>query len=123
MTKHLKYLITLFLAFVLIAGDGTLYSQSKSAAYYESSFVFLRRELSLNSSRIYQFGQVTSRAKSGFSFVLIFLSVENVFSFQNKTTFRLQKQLHQNLISFITQSVFVNEIITSGNFRESLDIA
>ena len=123
MTKHLKYLITLFLAFVLIAGDGTLYSQSKSEAYCKSSFVVLRRELSFNSSRVYQSGQVISRAKSGFSFVLIFLNVENVFSFENKTAFKFQKQLHQNLISFITQSVFVNEIITSGNFRESLDIA
>ncbi|KRD62590.1 hypothetical protein ASE40_02015 [Flavobacterium sp. Root935] len=51
MKKHIKYLIALFLTFVVIAGDGTLYSQSKSAKYYESSFVVLRRELNLKSSR------------------------------------------------------------------------
>ncbi|WP_264531566.1 hypothetical protein [Flavobacterium sp. N502540] len=122
MKKHLKYLIALFLTFVVIAGDGTLYAPSKSAEYYQSSFVVVKAGSDLKSSRSYLFGQITSRVKSVFSIVLIFLSVENVVSFQNKIVFILQQKLHQNLASFIRQSVFVNEMVTSGNFRGGLDI-
>ncbi len=120
MKKHLKYLIALFLAFVVIAGDGALYSQSKSAEYYQSSLVVLRRELNLKSSRLYKFGQVVSCGKIRFSIVLNFLKTENVFTFQIKKLLKLQNLLHQKLISFIKQSVFINEIITSKHFNKSL---
>ncbi|MCV2486724.1 hypothetical protein OD917_17475 [Flavobacterium sp. SH_e] len=120
MKKHIKYLIALFLTLVVIAGDGTLYSQSKSAEYYQSSFVILRRESDLKSSRLYKFGQVVSWNQIKFSIVLNFLKTENVFTFQIKKLFKLQNQLHQNLTSFINQSVFINEIIISNHFRKSL---
>lgn len=120
MKKHIKYLIALFLTFVVIAGDGTLYSQSKSAEYYESSFVVLRRELNLKSSRLYKFGQVVSWNEIRFSIVLNFLKIENVFTFQIKKMLKLQNLLYQNLTSFINQSVFINEIITSKDFAKSL---
>jgi hypothetical protein len=118
--KYLKYLIALFLAFVVIAGDGTLYSQSKSAEYYESSFVVLRRELNLKSSRLYKFGQAVSWNEIRFSIVLNFLKTENVFTFQINKLLKLQNLLYQNLTSFINQSVFINEIITSKDFAKSL---
>ncbi|SEP14558.1 hypothetical protein SAMN05444671_2949 [Flavobacterium sp. CF108] len=120
MEKHIKYLIALFLAFVVIAGDGTLYSQSKSAEYYQSSFVVLKRELNLKSSRLYKLGQDTSCSKTRFSLVLNFLKTENVFTFQIKKLLKLQDLLHQKLTSFINQSVFINEIITSKHFTKSL---
>lgn len=118
--KHIKYLIALFLAFVVIAGDGTLYSQSKSAEYYQSSFVVLRRELDLKSSRLYKFGQAVCSSKIRFSIVLNFLKTENVFTFQIKKLLKLQNLLHQKLTSFINQSVFINEIINSKHFYKSL---
>jgi len=118
--KHIKYLIALFLTFVVIAGDGTLYSQSKSAEYYESSFVVLRRELNLKKSRLYKFGQVASRNKTRFSIVLNFLKTKNAYTFQIKKLQKLQNLLHQNLISFINQSVFINEIIISKHFGGGL---
>ncbi|AXB55645.1 hypothetical protein [Flavobacterium fluviale] len=120
MKKHIKYLIVLFLTFVVIAGDGTLYSQSKSAEYYESSFVVLRRELNLKSSRLYKFVQVASWNKTRFSIVLNFLKTKNAFTFQIKKLQKLQNLLHQKLISFINQSVFINEIIISKHFGKSL---
>ncbi|WP_316635809.1 hypothetical protein [uncultured Flavobacterium sp.] len=123
MNKSLKYLISLFLAFVVIANDGTLVSQSKSADYYQSSFVILRRELDFSSSQLYKFVQSTSRTKTIFSIVFNYLNLEDIFSFQIKTVLKLRKLLYQNLTSFIKQSVFVNEIITSGNFNKSLYIA
>jgi hypothetical protein len=118
--KHIKYLIALFLTFVVIAGDGTLYSQSKSAEYYQSSFVVLRRELNLKNSRLYKFGQAVSSEKTRFSIVLNFLKTENVFTFQIKELLKLQNLLYQKLTSFINQSVFINEIITSKDFAKSL---
>jgi len=120
LNKNLKYLIALFLAFVVIAGDGTLISQSKSAEYYQSSFVVLSRELNLKSARFYKFGQVYSCSKKRFSIVLNFLKTENVFSFQIKELLKQQSLLHQKLTSFINQSVFINEIITSNHFNKSL---
>ena len=104
----------------MIAGDGTLYSQSKSAEYYESSFVVLRREVNLKSSRLYKFGQAVSWNEIRFSIVLNFLKTENVFTFQIKELLKLQNLLYQNLTSFIKQSVFINEIITSKDFDKSL---
>ncbi|WP_433814078.1 hypothetical protein [Flavobacterium johnsoniae] len=120
MKKHIKYLIALFLTFVMIAGDGTLYSQSKSAEYYQSSFVVLRRELNLKSSRLYKFKQVVSWNEISFSIVLNFLKTETVFTFQIKKLLKLQNLLYQKLISFINQSVFINEIINSKHFDKSL---
>ena len=120
LNKHLKYLIALFLAFVVIAGDGTFVSQSKSAAYYQSSVVVLRRELNLKTTRFYKFGQVYSCSKTRFSIVLNFLKIENVFTFQIKKLLKQQDLLHQKLISFINQSIFINEIIISNHFSKSL---
>ncbi|RKR10590.1 hypothetical protein C8C83_2266 [Flavobacterium sp. 90] len=123
MNKYLKYLISLFLAFVVIASDGTLVSQSKSADYYQSSFVILRRELDFSSSRLYKFTQSASRTKTIFSIVLNYLSHKDVFSFQIRVIQNLQILLFQKLSSFIKQSAFVNETIHSGNFKTSLYIA
>ncbi|PBI92470.1 hypothetical protein BSF41_09540 [Flavobacterium sp. ACN2] len=120
MKKHIKYLIALFLTFVVIAGDGTLNSQSKSAEYYESSFVVLKRELNFKSSRFYKFGQAVSWNEIRFSIVLNFLKTKNVFTFQIKKLLKLQNLLYQNLTSFIKQCVFINEIITSKDFGKSL---
>lgn len=104
----------------MIANDGILYSQSRSAEYYESSFVVLRRELNLKSSRLYKFGQVTSWEKTRFSIVLKLLKNENIFTSQIKKLLKLQNLLHQKLTSFINQSVFINEIIISNHFGKSL---
>jgi len=123
LNKYLKYLISLFLAFVVIASDGTLVSQSKSADYYQSSFVILRRELDFASSRLYKFTQSAFRTKTIFSIVLNYLSNKDIFSFQIRVIQNLQILLFQKLSSFIKQSVFVNETIHSGNFKTSLHIA
>jgi len=104
----------------VIAGDGTLYSQSKSAEYYESSFVDSRKEIGLKSSRFFKFGQVVSWKEVRFSIVLNFLETENVFTFQINKLLKLQNQLHQKLTSFINQSVFINEVIISEYFNKSL---
>ncbi|GAA3753098.1 hypothetical protein GCM10022422_43530 [Flavobacterium ginsengisoli] len=104
----------------MIAGDGALYSQSKSAEYYQSSFVVLRKKIELKSSRLYKFGQVVSWNEIRFSVVLNFLKTETIFTFQIKKLLRLQNIIHQKLTSFINQSIFINEIITSKHFDKSL---
>ncbi|RTZ02763.1 hypothetical protein EKM02_01555 [Flavobacterium sp. RSP49] len=58
MTKNLKYLIFLFLAFGLMVNDGALDSQSNSADYYQFSNVILRRELNCKRSKLYVFHQI-----------------------------------------------------------------
>lgn len=123
MNKYLKYLLSLFLVFALIANDCTLDSKTKSADYYQSSFVILRRELDFSSSRLYKFAQSASLSKTIFSIVLNYLHNKDVFSLQIRVVQNLQTLLFQKISSFIKQSVFVNETINSGNFKTSLYMA
>lgn len=120
LNKYLKYLISLFFAFVVIASDGTLVSQSKSADYYQSSYVILKTELDFKNSRLYTFSQFVSRIKSSFLIPVKFLEFAVVFSLQIQVFQKIRALLHQKINSFIKQSVFVNEIITSNNYRKSL---
>lgn len=120
MNKYLTYLISLFLAFVVIANDGTLDSYSKSASYYQSSFLTIRTELDFKNSRSYFFNEVILGLKTVFLVPLIYLQLKTVFSFQVQVFLKLQTLLYQNLTSFIKQSVFVNEAITSNNCCKSL---
>ncbi|OXA68386.1 hypothetical protein B0A67_20595 [Flavobacterium aquidurense] len=120
MNKYLTYLISLFLAFVVIANDGTLDSYSKSASYYQSAFITIRTELDFKNSRSYFFNAVILGLKTVFLVPLIYLQLKTVFSFQVQVFLKLQTLLYQNLTSFIKQSVFVNEAITSNNCCKSL---
>lgn len=120
MNKYLKYIISLFLAFVVIASDGTLVSQSKSADYYQSSYVILKTELDFKNSRLYTFSQFVSRIKSSFLIPVKFLEFAVVFSLQIQVFQKTRALLYQRINSLIKQSVFVNEIITSNNYRKSL---
>ena len=104
----------------MIASDGTLGSQSKSADYYQSSFAISRRELDLKISRIYLFNQSVSRIKIAFSIPVTYLEFKQLSSFQVGIIQKTQNLIHQNISSFIKQSVFVNEIITSNNLYKSL---
>jgi len=120
LNKHLKYLIYVFLAFVVIASDGTSVSQSKAADYYQFSFVISRRELDSEKSRSYVFNQFASRIKIAFLIPVNYLEFKQVGTFQIQIIQKLQKLLHQNINSFIRQAVFINETITSNNLYKSL---
>lgn len=120
MNKYLKYFLSLILVFAMIANDGVLDSQSKSADYYQSSFVITKRELDFKAFRLYKYNSFTSRVKRLFSIVLNYLNDEDVLNFQINMVFKFRKVLHQKISSFIKQSVFVNEIITSNNFKTGL---
>lgn len=104
----------------MIASDGALDSQSKSADYYQSSFVVLRSELDFASSRFYIFKELKSAIKTSFLIPVIYLQLKSIFSFQIKIALQFQKLLYQNLTSFISQSVFVNEVINSKHLYKSL---
>ncbi|MBS7232822.1 hypothetical protein KHA90_17525 [Flavobacterium psychroterrae] len=120
MNKYLKYLLSLFLAFSLIANDCTVDFQSKKSDYYRSSYVILRRELDFATSRVYIFNQFISRIKIAFLIPINFLEVKQICTFQVLVFLKWRTYLYQNINSFIKRSVFVNEIITSNNFYQSL---
>ena len=120
MNKYLKYLLSLFLAFVLIANDGTLDSQAKSADYYQSSFVILKRELDFKDSRLYVLGQLIPRVQVSFPIPLLLLGFSTVCSFQIRVLLKLRTLLYRYINSFIKQAVFVNELLTSNNLYKSL---
>lgn len=104
----------------MIASDGTLVSQSKSADYYQSSFVISRRGLDSQKSRLYVFNPSFSRLKIEFSNPVKYLGLKQVRSLQIQIIQKLQKLLRQNINSFIRQAVFINELITSNNLYKSL---
>jgi hypothetical protein len=120
LNKYLKYLLSLFLVFTLIANEGTLDSQAKSADYYHSSFVILKRELDFKNSRLYVLGQFISRVQASFSIPLPSLELSVVCGFQIRVLLKLRRLLYQYINSFIKQSVFVNELLTSNNLYKSL---
>lgn len=120
MNKHLKYLISLFLAFVVIANDCTLDSQSKVADYYQSSYLVLRTEIDFRNIRLYKFAKARSFEEFSFPVLLAFLGLRTVFSFQTRIILKLCKLLYQNINSYIRQSVFINELIISSYFHKSL---
>jgi len=117
LNKHLKYLIYVFLAFVVIASDGTSVSQSKAADYYQSSFVI--SGLEFKKSRLYIFNR-SVLLKIAFSFPVNYLEFKQVRSFQIQIIQKLQKLLYQNINSLIRQAVFISEIITSNNLYKGL---
>jgi hypothetical protein len=120
MKTYLKYLISLFLAFAVISGDGVLNSQSNSVEYYESSRIVLNRELDFKNYRLYKLGFSKSIEKASFSIFIIYKSVKEVLTLQIKVLFTLCEILNQKIYSFIKQAVFVNEITHSSNFKTSL---
>ncbi|MFD1601301.1 hypothetical protein ACFSJW_23155 [Flavobacterium artemisiae] len=123
MKNHLKYLLSLFAALLVMAGDGVLYSRSNSPEYYQSSFVVSRKEIDLKNLRVYVFNQVKREGKTLFPIVLTYFKINEIFSLQIPIILKVCKNLRQNITSFINQLVFVNEITTSGNFKKSLYIA
>ncbi len=102
-----------------MAGDGVLYAQSNSPEYYQSSFVVSRKEIDLKNLRVYVFNKAKS-GKISFPILSIYFRLKDVLSLKTQIVFQLHKNLHQNIISFIKQSVFVNEVITLSNFKKSL---
>ncbi|RKS95255.1 hypothetical protein BC952_0912 [Flavobacterium limicola] len=113
MTKYLKYLLSLFLAFGLMVNDGTLDAPSNSADYYQFSNVILRRELNSKGSKLYVFHQVNSAEKTSFLFQLDYLQFQDSYSLQIPVILKFQTQLYQKVSLFAMQHIFINEMITS----------
>ncbi|WP_348813344.1 hypothetical protein [Flavobacterium maritimum] len=120
MTKYLKYLISLFLAFGLMANDGVLDSQSNSADYYQFSNLILRRELNDKGSKLYTFNQVNSSEKTAFLFSATYLKFQDIYNLQIQVLLKLQTLIYQKISSFTIQHLFVNDMIASRNSYKSL---
>lgn len=120
MKNNLKYLISLFLALVVIAGDCALNYQSNSPEYYQSSNVIVSPELEFKSFRLYKFGFSKSIEKTSFAIFIIYKNVKEVLTLQIRILLQRCELLNQKINSFIKQSVFLNEIITSKHFPKSL---
>jgi hypothetical protein len=120
LTKYLKYLISLFLAFGLMVNDGALDSPSNSADYYQFSNVILRREWNYKRSKLYVFNQTNSSEKTSFPILLAYLKFQDIYSLQIRVLLKLQTLLYQEVSSFTIQHLFVNETIPSRNSYKSL---
>ena len=104
----------------MIASDATLDSQSKSADYYQSSYVILKTELDFKKARLYAFKRFVSSIKISFLVPIKFLQFAAIFTLQIRVFLKTRILLHQKINSFLQESVFVNEIITSNNYYRSL---
>lgn len=103
-----------------MAGDGILYCQSNSPEYYQSSFVVSRKEIDLKNLRVYVFNQVRRAGKTLFPILLTYFRLKEILNFQIRIILKIYKTIHQDINSFIAQSVFINEIISSKHFGKSL---
>jgi hypothetical protein len=120
MTKYLKYLLSLFLAFGLMVNDGALDSTSNSADYYQFSNVILRRESNYKDSKLYVFNPINSAEKTSFLFQLAYLQFQDSYSLQIPVLLKLQTLLYQKVSLFAMQHIFINEMITSRNSYKNL---
>lgn len=120
MKNHLKYLISLFLALAVMTGDGILCFQSNTPEYYQYSYLDSGKEIDLKNIRLYVFNRVKSFGKTLFPILLTCLEFKEVFSFHTKVLLQVCQVIYQNIISFINQSAFINEQLTSADFRKSL---
>ncbi|PJJ09515.1 hypothetical protein CLU83_2879 [Flavobacterium sp. 1] len=123
MAKYLKYLISFFLAFGLMINDGTIHSQSNSAAYYQVSYVKTRNEFSHTSSKLYRFHQINLSKRIVSPILLAHLKLQDAYSIQTRILLKLQIILYQNISATKTQHVFLSKIITSSNYHSILYIA
>jgi hypothetical protein len=123
LTKYLKYLISLFLAFGLMANDGVLDSRSNSADYYQFSNAIACRQLGYSRSKLYVFNQTNASEKTAFPILITYLQFAVIYSLQIKVLVKLRAQFYQKVSSFIMHRLFINEMITSRNSLNSLYIA
>lgn len=123
MKKHLKYIISLFLVFGLTVTDCDLYSQSNSADYYQFSNVILRSESINKDSELYLFGQKCFIKNTSFPISFSCLELQDVCSIQTRIILKARILLYKEVSSIISQSIFLNEMITSRNSYKSLYIA
>ncbi|PAM92451.1 hypothetical protein B4N84_22315 [Flavobacterium sp. IR1] len=102
--------------------DGTI-DFRKTADYYQSYSVVVRKEADLERFSLYLFNVTRSAVKVVFSIPLFYLSLRKITDFQTKILVKRQILLHQNLISFLKQAVFVNEVRNTQDLYKSLYIA
>ena len=122
MTKSLKYLISLFLAFGLMVNDGTILSQSNSAEYYQVSYVKTRNEFGQN-VKLFQFNQINSSKKIGLPILFAHLKLQDVHNIQTRVLIKLRDAVYQNISATKELHTFLTKIITSSNYYSNLYIA
>ncbi|WP_369766142.1 hypothetical protein [Flavobacterium sp. WC2429] len=122
MTKHLKYLLSLFLAFGLIVNDGVLESRSNSVEYYQYSNAIVGSEWKTSRSKLYVFNLVNA-IKTAISIPFKYLRFATSYSLTIPVLFKLRTQVYQKVSSFIEQQLFINEKSTSTNSYTILYIA
>jgi hypothetical protein len=120
--NQLKYLIALFLAFGLMVNDGTLETRSNQVEYYQFSNAIVSSEWKTSRSKLYVYNQATA-VKTVISIPYTYLQFAAIYSLRIKVLVKLRARIHQKVSSFITQHLFINEMITSTNSLNSLYIA
>jgi len=121
LTKYLKYLFSLFLAFGLMVNDGILDSQSNAAPYDQVSHFTIRKDF--KNSRSYLFNQRNSSEKTSSPIPFTQFQFQDVYSLQIKVLLKLRIVLYQGISAIKAQQAFMSKIITSSHPYSSLYIA
>lgn len=122
MTKSLKYLISLFLAFGLMVNDATILSKSNSAAYYQVSYAKTRNEFS-QTAKSYRFHQINASERITLPILFAHQKLKDIYSIQTRILLKLQLGLYQNIKATKELHTFLSKIITSKNYYSNLYIA
>ncbi|MGQ7946383.1 hypothetical protein [Flavobacterium sp. WC2509] len=123
MTKHLKHLILLFLAFGLMVNDSILDSQSNSAEYYQVSYLKTENKFSHKDSKSYQFYQIHLSKKIVSPILFPHLKFQDLYNLQTRVFLKLRIALYQNISAIKAQGTFLIKTITSSNHDSDLYIA
>jgi len=118
--KYFKYLISLFLVFGLTVNDCVSYSRSNTVDYYQFSNVIHKNGSIIKDSELYVLGRVNLPYKASYSIPFVYLEFQDIYSHHIRVLLKIRVLLYQEVSSIIAQSIFINDVITSGNLYKRL---
>lgn len=105
-----------------MVNDGTILSQSNSAAYYQVSYVKTRNEFS-QTAKSYRFHQINASERIALPLLFAHLKLQNVHSIQTRVLIKLRDTVYQNISTTKELHTFLNKIINSKSYYSNLYIA
>ena len=115
---QLKHLFVFLLVFLVSIADATVYSQSNSSEYYQSSKVIHQKEFCAKKTKHIVF----NKAFSNNYFITFFfprILLKTAFKKQVFLTLKIQKQLYQKIANLNNQQVFlINKTIHSNSISK-----
>ena len=123
MVAQLKYLISLLLILGLTVNEAIGYSQESSTSYHQSYKTISLKKFSNKNTKLITSKKSILSDRKVFVFFFTNFSLQERFSKQIQTSYKLQTVVYQQINSVTKQQVFLNKVFTSSNSFTPIYIA